>query len=119
MKRLRIIQALLLFTVSGCAKTCQDFSMGLTNEMGNTDWIVVQYGFNGTPTGCWVVKNTPLSGTDVSTSWIDEGHIVFINYPHNIVQVKDDRFEHAAKLLGVDIHSCGNGTYPAPVEQQP
>ena len=86
--------------------------MGCRNELG-TDWLVVQYSNAGEPTGCWIVRDNALGGDSTSTKWIDPqtNNIVFINVPHNVVQVHNNDFSSAGRTLGVDSSKCTGGRY--------
>lgn len=107
-----MIAALLLTGCAGLSRDCS--SCGAQNFGG--DWIVVQYRFDGAPINCWQMRNTPISNESASDGiyWQDTGgHLVHISGWHNRVQVQGERWDEAAKALGIDRSRCNNGVYLA------
>ena len=110
----QIIVYCMLASMVGCAgmqRGCSSFGA----ENFGSDWIVVQYGYNGDPINCWKLENVAItneSGSD-GIYWKESasGHLVHISGWYNRVQVKDGRFEEAAKLLGVELAKIGDGKY--------
>lgn len=120
MKRigLLILMGMVLASVygfSGCTSCNRDYHQ-FTAENFGSNWIVVQYRFDGKPMNCWKLRNVALSNESSSDGiyWKDTatGHLVHISGWYNYVQVFGDNFEEAARLIGVDNNKCGNGVYP-------
>lgn len=110
----KIIAVVLLFSCVGCAgiqRSCSSFSA----QNFGSNWIVVQYGYNGDPINCWKLENVSVANEDGSDGiyWKDSitGHLVHISGWYNRVQVEGGRFEEAAKLLGVELSKIANGKY--------
>ena len=107
---------LLLLCFAGCAgfgRQCSSYNA----ENFGSDWIIVQYGIDGKPFNCWVLKETSVAnetGTD-GLYWKDSEtkHLVHISGWYNRVQVERGDKGSAAELLGIDLTRCINGRYGA------
>jgi len=101
---------------SSCAGISRDVSSRIAREFG-ADWIVVQYRYDGAPINCWRLAQVGISNEPASDGifWKDSstGHLVHISGWYNRVQVTNQDFESAARLVGVDSSSCGSGRYPS------
>jgi hypothetical protein len=97
-----------------CAGISRDVSSRIASDFG-ADWIVVQYRFDGTPINCWKLRDVGIDNEPASDGifWKDSatGHLVHISGWYNRVQVTRHDFASAARLVGVDASSCGNGVY--------
>jgi hypothetical protein len=97
----------------GCAGMSRDCSSCWASSTGG-DWIIVQYRTDGTPINCWELRNSPVAneqGTD-GIYWQDPGgHLVHISGWYNRVQVQGERWEEAARTLGIDDARCKGGVY--------
>ena len=107
---------LLLYGCTGCSRELSDF--GASNF--GSDFIVVQYRFDGVPFACWSLHDAGIvneSGSD-GIYWKDTktGHMVHISGWYNRVQVTNGDYKAAGLLLGVDASLCGNGKYPRTAE---
>jgi hypothetical protein len=106
----------LLLVLGGCAGFQRSCSSGCAEAFGS-DWMVVQYRFDGTPISCWRLSNTSIRNEDNSDGiyWLDPGgrHLVHISGWYNRVQVSGGDFDRAGNLLGIDARKCGDGHYPA------
>lgn len=83
-------------------------------ENVGSDWVVVQYGYNGDPINCWRLEGISISnetGSDGIWWREDSGHLVHISGWYNRVQVDGGRFDEAAQLLGVESDRITNGRY--------
>lgn len=111
MKFNKFFPALLL--LAGCASWERDCNSSVAGSFGG-DWIVLQYGFDGTPINCWKLPNTAISneqGTD-GIYWLNPGgHLVHISGWYNRVQVSNGDYGGAAKSIGIDIDRCVGGKY--------
>ncbi len=99
----------------GCAGLSKDCSKTWASNVGS-DWVVVQYAFDGRPFHCWKLSNAVVTGTEGgSVDWKDTNHhhLVHITGWENRVQVVNNDYATAAKILGVDANQCDNGVYPA------
>jgi hypothetical protein len=107
----------LLVFLCGCASWQRDCQSCNASSFGS-DWIVLQYGFDGKPINCWQLTNTAIdneTGTDGIYWQSPSGHLVHISGWYNRVQVTNRDFVGAAKQLGIDSTSCGQGAYlPVP-----
>ncbi len=105
----------------GCAGMQRDCSSCNASSFGG-DWVIVQYQMNGTPINCWKLRNTPVENeahTD-GVYWQDPGgHLVHISGWYNRVQVQGERWEEAAKTLGVNEALCRGGVYHLPFDGGP
>lgn len=114
MKLNRFFPALLL--LAGCASWERDCNSSVASSFGG-DWIVLQYGFDGTPINCWKLTNTAITnetGTD-GIYWLDPaGHLVHISGWYNRVQVHSNDFGGAAKSIGIELDRCTGGKYILP-----
>ncbi len=119
--RSRLVLVLLtIIFLSACAgleRSCS--SWGATQFGGN--WLVAQYRFDGTPFNCWKLVNVSIANESASDGiyWKDSStsHLVHISGWYNRVQVpgnvyQSPNFDEASKLVGVNVHQCGNGKYP-------
>ena len=120
MRRKWLIALLVLFT-SGCAglqRSCASWSA----ENFASDWIVVQYDQTGRPFNCWKLTNTSITNETNSDGvyWQDRsrGHLVHLAGWYNRVQVSNNDFDGAARLVGVLASQCTDGIYPTPSERQ-
>lgn len=111
------VVVLLTVCLSGCAgfqKSCSSWSA----ENFASDWVVVQFDFQGKPFNCWKLKNTSVSNESNSDGiwWQDSksGHLVHLSGWYNRVQVSNGDFEGAAKHLDVSLTQCTDGKYAAP-----
>ena len=116
MKLNRWFPALLL--LAGCAGWERDCNSSVASSFGG-DWIVLQYGMDGSPINCWKLKDTAISNeahTD-GIFWQDPGgHLVHISGWYNRVQVSNGDYTGAAKAIGINIDSCTGGKYVSPVK---
>lgn len=106
---------LLFLVLSGCAgfwRGCADFRA--TNF--GSDWVVVQYRYDGTAFHCWKLRDTSISNENSSDGiyWQDSKtrHLVHVSGWYNRVQVFGGDYDGAGALLGVEAAKCGNGHYP-------
>lgn len=114
MKLNKFFPALLL--LAGCASMQRDCSSCNAGTFGS-DWIVLQYGFDGTPINCWRLTNTAISNEQHTDGifWQDpSGHLVHISGWYNRVQVNNGDFAGAAKSIGIDVDRCKDGKYVVP-----
>ncbi len=113
MKSYLLRLAFFALLLTGCAGFQRDCSSSCAQSLGG-DWIIVQYRFDGTPINCWELRNTAVSSEDHSDGiyWQDpQGHLVHISGWYNRVQVMGNRWDEAAKTLGVEDTKCKNGVY--------
>lgn len=105
-----IMFALLLVGCAGLERDCSGFS---ASNFGS-NWLVLQYGFDGKPINCWRLENTAIdneSGTD-GIFWLEKnGHLVHISGWYNRVQVNNSDWKGAADSIGVDVNKCLDGKY--------
>jgi hypothetical protein len=105
--------ALYLLLLTGCAGMSRDCSSCSASTLGS-DWIVVQYGFDGKPINCWELRDTAISN-EHSTDGIfwqeNSGHLVHISGWYNRVQVDHSDWVGAAKSVGIDDALCKDGVY--------
>jgi hypothetical protein len=107
----RFWPALLLLTA--CASMERDCSSCNAGTFGS-DWIVLQYGYDGTPINCWRLTNTAISNEQHTDGifWQDPaGNLIHISGWYNRVQVISGNFEGAAKSLGIELNRCSDGKY--------
>lgn len=111
-----LITMVVAMVVAGCAgfdRGCQS----CTAENFGSDWIIVQYQYNGTPINCWTLKSTSVANENGSDGiyWkTPSGHLIHISGWYNRVQVVNRDFETAAIVLGISLAWCGEGKYNAP-----
>lgn len=102
---------LLLTGCAGFQRSCSSFNA----QNFASDWIVVQYSYNGVPINCWKLPNTSISNEDHSDGiyWLDQntGNLVHISGWYNRVQGRN--WATSAKTLSIDEKLCGDGAYPA------
>ncbi len=104
--------ALLGFVV-GCAGVERDCASCNASNFGS-DWIVVQYEYNGTPINCWKLPDTAITNEEHTDGifWREpSGHLVHISGWYNRVQVVGGDYPGAAKSLGIDMSRCSDGAY--------
>jgi hypothetical protein len=110
---------LALFTTA-CAGTQRWCSSTYAENFGS-DWIIVQYGFDGKPINCWQLRGAAVTNETASDGvyWKDSvtGHLIHISGWYNRVQVSGSDFPHAAALLGVSLDRCTNGHYNSVAEK--
>lgn len=102
-----------LLLMCGCASWQRDCNSGISSKFG-ADWIVLQYGFDGKPINCWKLNGAAISnetGSDGIYWESPSGNLVHISGWYNRVQVFHNDYAGAAKQLGIDIASCGEGAY--------
>jgi len=106
-----IATALVLGGCAGMQRSCTSWSA----QQFGSDWIVVQYRFDGTAFNCWKLKNTSVQNEEKSDGiyWLDAelGHLVHISGWYNRVQVNKSNYQEAATLLGIELNRCGSGKY--------
>jgi len=111
MKLNKFFPALLL--LAGCASWERDCNSSVASSFGG-DWIVLQYGFDGSPINCWKLTNTAITnetGTD-GIYWLNPGgHLVHISGWYNRVQVSNGDYAGAAKSIGIELDRCVGGKY--------
>lgn len=110
----KIVVVLMVLMLAGCAGVQRGCSSWWAESVGS-DWVVVQYGYNGDPINCWKLQNVSITNEGGSDGiyWKDgaTGHLVHISGWYNRVQVAGGRYDEAAKLLGVEINKIKNGKY--------
>ena len=111
---------LFLLALCGCASWDRSCSSCSAETFGS-DWIVLQYGYDGKPINCWKLGNTSITNEAQSDGiyWkAPEGHLVHVSGWYNRVQVDHNDYAGAAKQLGIDLNACSEGAYkpkpPAP-----
>jgi hypothetical protein len=115
MNKLAFLPLLLLTACAGFERSC---SSQMATSFGS-DWIVLQYGFDGTPINCWKLTNTSIANEEHTDGiyWQDPaGHLAHISGWYNRVQVNGSNFTGAAKVLGIDMAACQNGSYAKPAK---
>ena len=104
----------LVFTVLlGCAGWQRDCASSCASSLGS-DWIVLQYGYDGKPINCWRLTNTAIDNENQTDGvfWRENtGHLVHISGWYNRVQVSSGDWDGAAKTLGIDLARCKDGAY--------
>jgi len=101
-----------LVFLCGCAGLARDCSSCNAESFGS-QWIIVQYGFDGTPINCWQEMNAAVSnesGTD-GIYWKHGPHLVHISGFYSRVQVANNDFSSAANAIGIDLARCSGGIY--------
>lgn len=107
---------LVLLSLCGCAAIDRDCSSCTASSFGS-DWIVLQYGYDGKPINCWRLQNAAItneSQTDGIYWQAPSGHLVHISGWYNRVQVQSGDYAGAAKQLGINLSACSEGAYVAP-----
>lgn len=102
---------------TGCAAVQRDCSSCGAENFGS-DWVVIQYGYDGHPINCWQLRNTAITNEDQTDGiyWQSRsGHLVHISGWYNRVQVTGGDFSGAAKQLGITLSLCSEGKYATPV----
>jgi hypothetical protein len=80
----------------------------------SSDWIVVQYGCNGSPINAWKLQGVKVvdDGYSDGIYWHNEdGGITQIAGFHLRTQVRDGRFSETAEALGIELNRIQNGKY--------
>ena len=105
----KYLPLLLLCSCAGLARDCS--SCGAENF--GSDWIIVQYGFDGKPINCWREVNTAVTNENQTDGiyWQHAGHLVHISGWYNRCQVQNNDFEGAARAVGIDLNRCVGGAY--------
>ena len=120
-RKLNWLRYIVFAFVVSCAAVDRDCSSCNASNFGS-DWLVLQYGFDGTPINCWRLQNTAMSNESQTDGiyWKDPGgHLVHISGWYNRVQVDGGRYDEAAKAIGIDLASCTNGKYQPVKETKP
>lgn len=108
---------LVVFLV-GCAGFQRDCKSSCASAYGS-DWIVVQYRFDGAPINCWKLKDTAITneGETDGIFWASpDGHLVHISGWYNRAQVNGGNWEGAARQLDVNLDACTEGAYRPKVQ---
>lgn len=118
MNRIRI--ALLCMLLASCAGFQRGCSSCTAQNFGS-DWIIVQFGTDGKPFNCWRLEGVSVANEEHSDGiyWqSSDGHLVHISGFYNRVQVsgtflsdREERFQAAARKVGVDLSKCKDGAY--------
>ena len=113
-KNFKVIRLFALLFLVSCAGFNRSCSACMAESYGS-DWVVVQYNYNGSPLACWKLLDASVSNEEHSDGiyWVDSKtrHLVHISGWYNRVQVEGGDFEGAANLLGVELRKCQNGKY--------
>lgn len=102
-----------LLLCTGCAAVERDCSSCGASNFGS-DWIILQYGYDGTPINCWRLNSTAVDNEDRTDGiyWqSQDGHLVHISGWYNHAQVQHGDFAGAAGQLGIDLAKCTEGRY--------
>jgi hypothetical protein len=103
----------MLLLLCGCAGISRDFQSCGASNFGS-DWIVLQYGYDGKPINCWKLADTAITNeqrTDGIYWQSPTGHLVHISGWYNRVQVDHGDYAGAAGQLGIELSSCAEGAY--------
>lgn len=104
----------LFIALTSCAGVSRGCSGCVAEEFGS-DWIVVQQRMlDGKPYNCWQPRNVSIANEGQSDGiyWKDSsGHLIHIAGQYIRVQVVNNDFTSAAKLVGVDLSRCVGGAY--------
>jgi len=104
---------LCLILLSGCAGMGRGCS-SIWADAAGADWIVVQYGMDGSPIAAWKLTNVSIANETSSDGiyWKEgSGHLVHISGWYNRVQVANSDYASASKLLGIELNKIQNGKY--------
>jgi|SRR3989344_6731765 len=106
----------------GCAGMEKDCSSCNAESFGS-DWLVVQYKYDGDPMNCWKLQNTSIGNESHSDGifWKDgkTRNLVHISGWYNRVQVESGQWKEAADAVGIDLEHCVNGKYKSkPTKEQ-
>lgn len=116
MKTHRWLLVLLFLSCAGWSRSCSSCNA----QSFGSDWIVLQYGMDGKPINCWVLKSTSIANEQTSDGiyWQDRetGHLIHISGWYNRIQIEKGYKGSAAELLGIDLEKCINGKYGGPVK---
>lgn len=116
MKISKLLLPLLFLT--GCASWQRDCNSSVASSFGG-DWIVLQYGMDGTPINCWKLTDTAITnetGTD-GIYWLNpDGNLIHISGWYNRVQVHGGAWHPAAESIGIKLESCTGGKYVSPTK---
>jgi len=106
---IKYIPFLFLFGCAGMARDCSSCSA----ESFGSDWIIIQYAFDGKPINCWQELNAAISNEPGSDGiyWEHGSHLIHISGWYNRVQVFNKDFAGAARSVGVDLDRCTGGAY--------
>src|SRR5579885_3623103 len=77
-KKMKVSKIFALLFLTGCAGWQRDCNSSMASTFGS-DWIVVQYGFDGKPINCWELKNTAITNEPQTDGifWQEpSGHLV-------------------------------------------
>ena len=109
-------KAAVVVALTGCAgmqRSCSSCSA----ESFATDWVVVQYKYDGEPMNCWKLSNTSIANEQGSDGiyWVDSKtrNLVHISGWYNRVQVESGQWKEAADAIGIDLERCVSGKYKA------
>lgn len=90
--RMKFIALLLLAGCAGIDRGCSS----CVAENFSSDWVIVQYKFDGNPFNCWKLNNVSVTNEQNSDGiyWKDSltGHLVHISGWYNRVQVENSNF---------------------------
>ena len=107
-------RTLTAIALAGCAGMQKDCSSCNAENFGS-DWLVVQYKYDGEAMNCWKLPNTSISNESHSDGiyWQDgkTRNLVHISGWYNRVQVESGQWKEAADAVGVDLERCVNGKY--------
>lgn len=104
---------LVLVLLSGCAGLGRGCPSIWASAAG-ADWIIVQYGLDGSPIAAWKLTNVSVANEQNSDGiyWKEgSGHLVHVSGWYNRVQVAGGDYQNAAKLLGIEVDKIQNGRY--------
>lgn len=113
---MKLYKSALFVFLLGCASLERDCASCNASSFGS-DWIVLQYGYDGKPINCWELRNTAITNENATDGifWQEpSGHLVHISGWYNRVQVSNNDWAGAAKSIGVDDSLCKDGVYLAP-----
>jgi hypothetical protein len=98
----------------GCAGLTRDCSSCSAENFGS-DWIIVQYSYDGKPINCWKENNVAITNEPNSDGifWQHGEHLIHISGWYNRVQVFNNGFKSAAESIGIDLNKCTGGNYEA------
>lgn len=118
---IRLLLASFIILSSSCAGCMRGCSSWTAQSLG-ANWLVVQFGQNGTPFNCWQLHGVSIANEQQSDGiyWVDDttGNLIHISGWYNRVQVsRFGSFDSAARQLGIDLNKCHNGRYAEQSEQ--
>ena len=107
---IRIFILVIMIFIGLC---CQGWNRGMSSCCASSfgsDWLVIQYNYNGELIQCWKLTNTSVDNEPHSDGiyWLDNktNHLVHISGWYNRIQVVNGNFESASKLLRIDLSKC-------------